>query len=281
MKRPCPPGSSTPPIPERPGCARTFSPPTPTPATPSRFTPAGPPSPPSNPAARKAASGTASRAPGPGLAAGCPRAIVSDASRSWSRPKTPIRRTASVASPSWGIPFGRAVYRLDQHHRRLGALREGFLATTARSPCIPTSLIRLYAGATNLHVPVTPVGTGLRSPPGRAESELPNYVHADQHAIVVPAPVSSIPPTTAASPVPWTMAPPGKCASTIYTTMFYDMDVSPEDHMVFGGGAQDNGSSGRHRPPLPSHPRRRRQRQLVFDPKRPAHAYAARTDLHS
>ena len=117
-----------------------------------------------------------------------------------------------------------------------------------------------------------------------AQEDSPQYVHSDQHAILLPGGnliYAANDGGVAASDnlgETWAMRPRG-----MVNTMFYDIDVSPANGKVFGGGSQDNGSlvagvSGREGDFL---------RVLggdgawmVFDPEDEHHVVGSRSDIH-
>lgn len=112
----------------------------------------------------------------------------------------------------------------------------------------------------------------------------PQYVHADQHAIVLPAGnliYAANDGGVAASHdmgETWSMLVRG-----LVNTMFYDIDVAPSNGKVFGGGAQDNGTlmagvTGKEGDFL--HVLGGDGAWMVFDPEDENHVVGSRSDIH-
>jgi hypothetical protein len=117
-----------------------------------------------------------------------------------------------------------------------------------------------------------------------AEEGSPQYVHADQHAIVLPGGnliYAANDGGVAASEdlgETWSMRVRG-----LVNTMFYDIDVAPSNGKVFGGGAQDNGSlvtgvTDKEGDFL--HVLGGDGAWMVFDPEDENHVVGSRSDIH-
>src|ERR1035437_6692866 len=112
----------------------------------------------------------------------------------------------------------------------------------------------------------------------------PQYVHSDQHAIVLPGGnliYAANDGGVAASEdfgETWSMRVRG-----LVNTMFYDIDVAPSNGKVFGGGAQDNGSlvtgvAGKKGDFL--HVLGGDGAWMVFDPEDENHVVGSGSDIH-
>ncbi len=112
--------------------------------------------------------------------------------------------------------------------------------TIAVHPDDPDTVV---CGLNDLHISRDGGATWRRASHWDAEEGSPQYVHADQHAIVLPGGkliYAANDGGVAASEdlgETWSMRVRG-----LVNTMFYDIDVAPSNGKVFGGGAQDNGS---------------------------------------
>jgi photosystem II stability/assembly factor-like uncharacterized protein len=142
----------------------------------------------------------------------------------------------------------------------------------------------LACGLNDIHISRDGGATWLRASQWNADEGTPQYVHSDQHAIVLPGGnliYAANDGGVAASEdlgETWRMRVRG-----LVNTMFYDIDVSPRNGKIFGGGAQDNGSlvagvTGKEGDFL---------RVLsgdgawmVFDPADEHHVFGSRSDIH-
>src|SRR5262249_33664547 len=113
-----------------------------------------------------------------------------------------------------------------------------------------------------------------------ADPDSDSYVHADQHAIVLPG--GDLIYTANDGGVArsadfgrkWKMR-----AHKLVNTMFFNIDVCRHNPEIFGGGAQDNGCllavDGSYLRVLGGD-----GTSIVFDPHREGHAFASRSDIH-
>ena len=102
---------------------------------------------------------------------------------------------------------------------------------------------RVVCGLNDVHISSDGGATWLRASQWDAAEGSPQYVHSDQHAIVLPGGnliyVANDGGVAASEDFgeTWAMRAHG-----MVNTMFYDIDVAPGDGSIFGGGAQDNGT---------------------------------------
>jgi photosystem II stability/assembly factor-like uncharacterized protein len=153
--------------------------------------------------------------------------------------------------------------------------------TIAVHPDHPDTVV---CGLYDLHISRDGGATWTRASHSDAEEDSPQYVHSDQHAILLPGGNLIYAATdggVAASEdlgETWAMRPRG-----MVNTMFYDIDVSPANGKIFGGGLQDNGSlvagvSGREGDFL--RVMGGDGTWMVFDPEDEHHVVGSRSDIH-
>jgi photosystem II stability/assembly factor-like uncharacterized protein len=161
---------------------------------------------------------------------------------------------------------------------------EGYLSYNNAIAVRPDDPETVVCAAKDVHITRDGGATWRRATHRDAKPESHVYVHADHHAIALPGGdliYSANDGGVARSDdfgATWKTVVHNMC-----TTMFYDIDVCPQDASIFGGGAQDNGcllagvasANGSFLRLVGGD-----GSAMVFDPKRLGHAYAARTDLH-
>ena len=112
--------------------------------------------------------------------------------------------------------------------------------TIAVHPDDPDTVV---CGLWDIHISRDGGATWTRASHWDAEENSPQYVHSDQHAILLPGGdliYTANDGGVAASEDlggTWAMRSRG-----LVNTMFYDIDVAPSNGKIFGGGAQDNGT---------------------------------------
>ena len=118
--------------------------------------------------------------------------------------------------------------------------RAAYNNTIAVHPEDPDTVV---CGLNDIHITRDGGATWLRASHWDADEGTPEYVHADQHAIVLPGGNLIYAANDGGVAFSEDM---GETWSTrvrgLVTTMFYDIDVAPANGRIFGGGAQDNGS---------------------------------------
>ena len=153
--------------------------------------------------------------------------------------------------------------------------------TIAVHPDDPDTVV---CGLNEIHITRDGGATWRRASHWDADEGSPEYVHSDQHAIVLPGGnliYAANDGGVAASEdlgESWSMRPRG-----MVNTMFYDIDVAPANGKIFGGGAQDNGclvtgvtaKQGDFLRVLGGD-----GAWMVFDPEDEHHVVGSRSDIH-
>jgi photosystem II stability/assembly factor-like uncharacterized protein len=153
--------------------------------------------------------------------------------------------------------------------------------TIAVHPDDPDTVV---CGLNDIHISRDGGATWVRASHWDADEGSPQYVHSDQHAILLPGGnliYAANDGGVAASEdlgETWAMRPRG-----LVNTMFYDIDVAPANGRIFGGGAQDNGSlvtgvAGKKGDFL--HVLGGDGAWMVFDPEDENHVVGSGSDIH-
>jgi photosystem II stability/assembly factor-like uncharacterized protein len=142
----------------------------------------------------------------------------------------------------------------------------------------------VVCGLNDLHITLDGGAMWERASHWDADQGTPKYVHGDQHAIVMPGGDSIYAANDGGIAFSGDL---GKSwndrGKGLVTTMFYDIDVSPVNGKILGGGAQDNGSlvsgvtenAGEFLRVLDGD-----GAWMVFDPEQETHVFGSKSDIH-
>ena len=142
----------------------------------------------------------------------------------------------------------------------------------------------VVCGLNDIHISRDGGATWRRASRWDAAAGAPQYVHSDQHAIVLPGGDRIYAANDGGVAVSedlgetWRLRVRG-----LVNTMFYDIDVAPTNGRIFGGGAQDNGTlvtgvTDKEGDFL--HVLGGDGAWMVFDPENENHVFASRSDIH-
>lgn len=150
----------------------------------------------------------------------------------------------------------------------------------------PTKPDIVACGLNDVHVTLDSGASWTRASHWDSEVGTPTYAHGDQHAILMPGGNRIYTANDGGVAISEDL---GKTwherAQGMVTTMFYDIDVSPVNGKIVGGGTQDNGSL------LTGVPEAGKEHEflrvldgdgawMVFDPDDEAHVFGSKSDIH-
>jgi photosystem II stability/assembly factor-like uncharacterized protein len=155
--------------------------------------------------------------------------------------------------------------------------------TIAVHPKDPDTVV---CGLVDVHITRDGGATWTRASHWDAGEDTPQYVHGDQHAILLPGGDLIYAANDGGVAVSEDIGASWQCRGKgLVTTMFYDIDVSPVNGKLLGGGAQDNGSlmtgpgvtekEGEYLRVLDGD-----GAWMVFDPAVETHVFGSKSDIH-